>query len=505
MLVAHAGGMLIMIAFFILFLNSGSFDFASFRQAELPGGLKSLVFLLAFAGFGAKAGVVPLHIWMPSAYANAPSHAAALMASVMKKTAIYGILRICIDFLGASVLWWGLLVLFFGAISAVFGVLFALMERDLKRMLAYSSVENVGIILLGIGTGMIGLAENQPVVTLLGFLAALYHVVNHSFFKALLFLGSGSVSLRTQTRDLNQMGGLSRRMPWTSLAFLTGALAISAIPPFNGFVSEWFTYQSFFAASSSQDFAVRVSAPLAAVFLATVGALAAMCFIKAFGGAFTGPAHSEAARHAQEAPGGMVASTLLLAAGCLLLGIGAPLVAPYLSGVAASITGMASLPVAHSVWVYPVEPGQAVLSTPLAAILLSGLLIVPLTVIAAYNGFKAGRRMVDDPWACGYGYSSQMSVSANSFDQPIKTTFRPIYAFRTITQSPFKAIASWSSNAREAMARVEPVIERVITRPTSRLVGYLGEHIQALQMGDIRLYCFYIVFTLAVLLIVIFR
>jgi hydrogenase-4 component B len=245
MLVAHAGGALIMISFFLFFANAGSFDFAAFRQAQLSPVVRDVIFLLAFIGFGAKAGMVPLHIWMPGAYSAAPSHVSALMSSVMKKTAIYGILRVCVDLLGASVLWWGLLVMFFGALSAVLGVLFALAERDLKRMLAYSSVENVGIILLGIGTGMVGLATQQPVVALLGFLAALYHALNHSFFKGLLFLGAGALDYRLHTRDLNQMGGLARRMPWTGLAFLIGALAVAAIPPFNGFVSEWFTYQAF--------------------------------------------------------------------------------------------------------------------------------------------------------------------------------------------------------------------------------------------------------------------
>ena len=505
MLVAHAGGFLIMISFIILFLKTGSFDFSIIRQAQLSSGIRSLVFLLAFIGFGAKAGMVPLHIWMPPAYAAAPTHATALMSSVMKKTAIYGILRVCVDFLGASILWWGLLVMFIGAISAAVGVLFALTERDLKRMLAYSSVENVGIILLGIGTGMVGLAENLPVVALLGFLAALYHVVNHSFFKALLFLTSGSVSFSTNTRDLNQMGGLARRMPWTALAFLTGAFAVSAIPPLNGFVSEWFTYHSFFAASVSQDFAVRVFAPLGAVFLAFAGALAAMCFIKAYGGAFTGPARSVSAAQAEEAPGGMVASSIILAVGCLLLGIGAPLVAPFLADIAASIPAVASLSVADSLWVFPVETSQAILSPPLIAVLLLGLLTFPLILVAVYKGNKAGRRFVDDPWACGYGYSSQMSVSASSFDQPLKGMFHPIYTFREAVRGPLKSIADWSGGARSSIARSEPFIERVITTPIAWLVGTLGKHIQALQMGDIRLYCFYIVFTLAVLLIVIFR
>jgi hydrogenase-4 component B len=505
MLVAHAGGALIMVSFFLFYATAGSFDFAAFSQAQLSPSLRNIIFLLAFIGFGAKAGMVPLHIWMPGAYSAAPSHVSALMASVMKKTAIYGIFRICIDLLGAGILWWGLLVLLFGATSAVLGVLFALAEHDLKRLLAYSSVENVGIILLGIGTGMVGLATTQPIVALLGFLAALYHALNHSFFKGLLFLGAGSLDYGMGTRDLNRMGGLVKRMPWTALAFLTGALAVAALPPFNGFVSEWFTYQALFSASSNPNFAVRVFAPLCAVFLALAGALAAMLYIKAYGGAFTGPARSQSASQAHEAPGAMIASLFILAFGCLVLGLGSPLVAPYLERVAASLPGVTSMPVAASVWVFPAKIDQAILSLPLTAILLLGLLVVPFILIAVYGGYKAGRRTVPDPWSCGYGYKPIMSVSASSFDQPIKLTFRSLYLLRPMIQKPLDTIAVWSRGFREKIARSEPVLESWITRPTARVVQYLGEHIQALQMGDIRKYCLYIILTLAILLIVVFK
>jgi hydrogenase-4 component B len=505
MLVAHAGGALIMLSFFVMYMHSGSFDFSAFRQTHLTSGVRSLVFLLAFFGFGAKAGMVPLHFWTPGAYQAAPADGSALMASVMKKTAIYGILRFCVDLLGASILWWGLMVLFFGALSAVIGVLYALTEKDLKRMLAYSSVENVGIILLGVGVGMIGLATQQLVVTLLGFLAALYHALNHSFFKGLLFLSAGSVQTSLHTQNLNEMGGLARRMPWTALAFLVGALCVAAIPPFNGFVSEWFTYQSFFSASNSLAFSVRVFAPLCAVLLALAGAIAGMVFIKAYGSAFSGPAHSPAASQAVEAPGTMLAGLVFLAVGCLLLGLGAPLLTPTISGVVANLLNIQPLSVAGGVWVYPSGAGQAILSTPLVAILLLGLLTAPLIVIVVYGGFKAGSRKVDDPWACGYGYSSKMSVMASSFDQPMQATFGVLYLPRVLIVKPLKAIAAWGSRARQAIVRAEPRIEKAVTQPTTRAVAYLSQRIQVLQMGDIRLYCLYIILTLVILLIVVFR
>jgi hydrogenase-4 component B len=505
MLVAHAGTALIMVSFFIFYLKAGSFDFAAFRQAQLSPALRNLVFLLSFIGFGAKAGVVPLHIWLPRAHPAAPSPVSALLSGVMINTALYGILRVCVDFLGATVLWWGMLVLFFGALSAILGVLYALAEHDLKRILAYSTVENVGIILLGIGTGMIGLATHQPSVALLGFLAALYHILNHSIFKGLLFLGAGSVDYRLHTRNLNEMGGLGKLMPVTSLTFLVGALAISAIPPLNGFVSEWFMYQSFLTAGSGQDLVVRVALPLCAVLLALTGTLAAMVAIKTYGGAFTGPARSKQAEQAREVPGSMLTGMILLTIICILLGIGAPLVAPYLANVVTGTLNVSTLSVAQGTWVYPIYSGQALLSTPLIAILLLGLLTVPLLVVVIYGGYKAGSRRVKDPWACGYRYSSQMSISASSFDQPIAATFSGAYLLRSAVKKPLELVAAWSRRARETISRGEPVLENIVKQPITWTVEYLGQHIQTLQMGDIQIYCFYIILTLAILLIAIFK
>ncbi|HUI87856.1 MAG TPA: hydrogenase 4 subunit B [Anaerolineales bacterium] len=505
MLVAHAGTALIMLAFFIFYSSTGSFDFAAFRQAQLPPVLRDLVFLLSFIGFGAKAGVVPLHIWLPRAHPAAPSHISALLSGVMIKTAIYGILRVCVDLLGPSFLWWAIVVLVFGAVSAVLGVLYALAEHDIKRVLAYSSVENIGIILLGIGTGMVGLATHQPLVAVLGFLAALYHTLNHAFFKSLLFLGAGAVDYRLHNRNLNDMGGLGKLMPWTGLTFLIGALAIAAIPPFNGFVSEWFTYQAFFAGSGNQEVAVRAALPLCAMILALTGALAAMVAIKTYGGAFAGPARTKQASQALEVPGTMLIGMIFLAIGCIVLGIGAPFIAPNIADVVTRTLNASPVSVAQATWVFPISSGQAWLSTPFILILLIGLLVVPLVLVAVYHGYEAGRRVVKDPWACGYGYSSRMSVSSSNFDQPVAVTFGGIYWLRPAIQRPMDAVVTWSRRVRETFLRMEPGIENMIKQPTTRAVEYLGQQIQALQMGDVRMYCFYIILTLAILLVVIFK
>jgi hydrogenase-4 component B len=504
MLVAHAGAALIMVAFFLLFQQTDSFDFRLWRQAWISPTVKNLAFLLVFIGFGAKAGMVPLHFWTPGAYSAAPNHVSALMSGVMKKTAIYGLLRVSVDLLGVQSWWWGFALLAFGVASTVLGAFYALAEQDIKRLLAYSSVENVGIILMGAGLGMVGLATQLPALVVLGFLAALYHVVNHAFFKGLLFLGAGSVINRVGTPNLNRMGGLARLMPWTALTFLIGAMSVSAIPPFNGFVSEWFTYQTFFSAAQMPLFLMRVFAPLFAVMLALAGAFAVMVYIKAYGGAFTGPARSEAAAEAGEAPIAELASMVYLALGCLILGIGAPLIAPWIANISASFARVPPLIVSNGWQVYPGKMTQAVVSPPLIAVLLLGLVTVPLLVVALYGGRRAGRRNNVEPWACGYGYSLEMSVTAGSFDQPVKDSFRLVYWVRTLVDRPFSYIKGVAQITLGAILRAEPVLEIVVTRPATRLVETAGQWIQGLQMGDIRVYCLYIILTLAIMLIVLF-
>ena len=503
-LVAHVGAAFLMVAFFLFFGTAGSFDFEAIRSTTLSPLLKDIIFVLAFLGFGAKAGMVPLHFWMPDTYAAAPSHASALMSSVMKKTAVYGILRICVDLLGGSVLWWGFTVLTFGALSTLFGAFYALVERDLKRLLAFSSVENIGIILMGVGLGMLGMANRQPVLSVLGFLAALYHLLNHAFFKGLLFLGAGSTIKAAGTRDLNQMGGLGRRMPWTALTFLLGALGVTAIPPLNGFVSEWFTYQALLNAAGNGQFILRVFAPLYAIVLALAGAFAVMVYVKAYGGAFTGPAHSKEAAAAGEASIPALIAMIYLALGTVVLGLGAPWIAPRIAAVAAEVANQPPLAVSSGWAIFPGDALTSIVSTPLVAILLLGLLTIPIIVVAAYGGWRASRRSDVEPWMCGYGYEARMSVRASSFDQPVRVSFQPLYWIRTTVEKPYRIINRSAHAAVNAIHRVEPMVENTVTRPTLRFVEIAGQWIQTLQMGDIRVYCLYIIITLAILLIVLF-
>src|SRR5215813_6916221 len=300
----HVGLALVLVAFVLLIPTSGAASFADLRgaAATLPGGVRSVVFMLAVLGFGAKAGLVPLHVWLPRAHPAAPSHVSALMSGVMVKLGVYGILRLTLDLLGVGPAWWGALLIGLGAASALVGVLYALTEDDLKRLLAYSSVENVGLVFIGLGAGLLFASVGEPAAAMLALAAALYHALNHGVFKGLLFLGAGAVAHAAGTRDMNRLGGLVGRLPWTAACFLVGALAIGGLPPFNGFVSEWLLFQSLLPAIGSAAPYVAPVMTLAVGALALTAGLAAAAFVKAFGITFLALPRSAEAERAHEAP-----------------------------------------------------------------------------------------------------------------------------------------------------------------------------------------------------------
>lgn len=498
--IAHGFSALVLVAFLLLFMETGSLDFAAFRTAAPPSWLASIIFLLAFFGFGAKAGMIPLHAWLPRAHPAAPSNASAMMSGVMIKLGVYGIIRVGVDFLGSSTAWWGWMVLAFGAVSAVLGAFYALAEQDIKRLLAYSSVENIGIILMGAGAGMVGITIHQPVLATVGLLAALYHLLNHATFKGLMFLGAGALLDSLSTRDMAQMGGLGRRMPWTALCFLIGALGISAIPPLNGFVGEWFTYQAFFIAGHGVDFAGRLLGPIAAVMLAITGALALACFFGAWGMIFAGAPRSERAEQARETPAPMLAGMGLLAVSCLIFGLGAPLVAPVLSDIVATLSGAGQLQVASGVLVFRGDPHQAVVSTPLIALLMLGLLTLPLLIAAAYRGRRPTPRIAAEAWACGYQHTPRMTVSSGGLGEPLRVMFRSVYWLHG-RKEPGLAAEAAVADVTAFAARVEPLWDIATTRLAAKGVRQVGRHIQALESGNLRVYCFYIFLALAVLLL----
>ena len=426
LLMAHLGALLILASFAVLYAAGGSFEFDTMRVAPLTPLWASVAFLLALGGFGMKAGLIPLHAWLPEAHPAAPSNVSALMSGVMIKLAIFGFLRVVWDLVGLehTAWWWGGLVLAAGSSSAVGGVMLALQQHDLKRLLAYHSVENIGIIAIGLGLGMIFAHYHYPRLAALGLVAALYHTLNHALFKGLLFMGSGAVMHATHSCDMSRLGGLIRRMPRTAGLFLIGCISISALPPFNGFVSEWLTFQAALMAPQLQGTLLSALIPFSAAMLALAGALAAACFVKVFGVVFQGTARSQAANDAREVNNWMQLGMAVPAALCLLLGILPVWILPLIDAVPRSLI-QASLgaSTANWLWLTPIAQERASYS-PL--IVLAALLIAAGMFLFIH--YRTGEKRRTSSWSCGHPHlNPRMQYTAASFSQPLRRIFADLY------------------------------------------------------------------------------
>lgn len=426
LLMAHLGGLLILGSFAVLYAAGGSFEFDVMRVAPLTPLSASLAFLLALGGFGMKAGLIPLHAWLPEAHPAAPSNVSALMSGIMIKVAIFGFLRVVWDLVGIehTAWWWGGLVLAAGSGSAVGGVLLALQQHDLKRLLAYHSVENIGIIAIGLGLGMIFAHYHYPRLAALGLVAALYHTLNHALFKGLLFMGAGAVMHATRSCDMDKLGGLIRRMPRTAGLFLIGCISISALPPFNGFVSEWLTFQAALMAPQLRGTLLSALIPFSAAMLALAGALAAACFVKVFGVVFQGTARSQAANDAREVDRWMQFGMALPAALCLLLGILPVWILPLIDAVPRTLlqAGLGAS-TASWLWLTPIAQQRASYS-PL--IVLTALLIAAGTFLFIH--YRTGEKRRTVPWSCGHPHlNPRMQYTAASFSQPLRRIFADLY------------------------------------------------------------------------------
>jgi hydrogenase-4 component B len=426
LLLAHVGALVILLSFGVLAAFGGGLTFDQMRVAKLSPLWASIGFACAFIGFGTKSGMVPLHVWLPEAHPVAPSHISALMSGAMIKMGIYGMVRVIFDLIG-DVQWeWGMVVLIIGTASSVLGVLYALMQHDLKRLLAYHSIENIGIILMGLGMSMIFLGSGHKLLGTLGLIAALYHTLNHALFKALLFLGAGSVLYRTHARDLDHMGGLIHRMPVTAFFFLVGCVAISALPPFNGFVSEWLTFQTALQSPALENGLLRSTIPFAAALLALTGALAAACFVKAFGIAFLGKARTRRVDRAREVPVGMLGGMGLLAGLCLLLGVFPSTVIETMAPITQMLVH-AALPSATAqgwLWLTPISAKVASYSAPF--VLVAIVVVFGLGYVFLRRGTDPARR--SEPWDCGFGgLTPRMQYTSTAFSQPIRRVFQGVW------------------------------------------------------------------------------
>ncbi|HOX03587.1 MAG TPA: hydrogenase 4 subunit B [Candidatus Paceibacterota bacterium] len=502
---SHAGTAGLILGFLILHQASGTWGFDGFASlgGRLPASLRNVCFLLFLFGFGVKAGMVPLHIWLPAAHPVAPSNVSALMSGVLIKTGIYGLVRVSFDWLGAPPSWWGGAVLAIGTISALLGVLFALMEHDLKRLLAYHSIENIGIILMGLGASMMFLHWGRPALAALALIAGLYHTINHASFKALLFLGAGAVLHATHTRNMEEMGGLARRMRWTALFFLVGAVAISALPPLNGFVSEWLTYQSLLQGFGASSSLLRLMLPLSGAMLALTGALAAACFVKAFGITFLAQPRSAHARSALEAPAPMLAGQAILTAACVFLGLFPMLLLRLFDPLTLQLTGQQlsqQLVAARGMAIAAIAPQGGAVSTLGIALMLVCLLPAPL---AAWLLFGRRTRMrVGPTWDCGLrGLTPHMQYTATGFSKPLRMIFKALFRPRREVQREYDFSPYFATTIRFE-SHVEEPFQTRIYRPLKWLVLRASRRLRALQAGSIQAYLIYIFVTLVALLLV---
>jgi hydrogenase-4 component B len=501
---SHIGTGCIMLGFLLLFRASGDYGFAGFHALgdKMSAGPRNAAFLLFLVGFGIKAGIIPLHIWLPVAHPAAPSNVSAIMSGVIIKTGIYGLTRVFFDFLGTPPNWWGVTVLAIGTVSAVLGVLYALMEHDLKRLLAYHSIENIGIILMGLGASLMFLHSGHPLLASLALIAGMYHTINHAVFKGLLFLGAGAILHATHTRNMEDMGGLAKRMPQTAFFFLVGAVAISALPPLNGFVSEWLTYQSLLQGFGTTPSLIRLMFPLSGAMLALTGALAAACFVKAYGITFLAQPRSEHAEHAHEAPWPMLAGQGILAVACVFLGLFPTVFLKLLDPLTQQLTGQqlsAQLSSAQGLVLSGVAASGGTVSTLGLALMAVCLLPVPLGLWLVFGRGTKTRR--GPTWDCGLqGLTPRMEYTATGFSKPIRMIFKALFRPRREVQREYDFSPYFAKTLRFE-SHVEEVFQTRIYRPFYGMVWYLSRRMRALQAGSLQAYLIYIFVTLLALLI----
>ncbi len=492
LLMAHLGALCILLSFGVLQGGSWQFTFDAMRHASLTPFWATVAFLLALIGFGAKAGLVPLHVWLPDAHPAAPSPVSAMMSGLMLKTAIYGLLRVSFDLLHIPFWQWGVLVLALGLFSAIFGAIFAAVQTDMKRLLAYSSIENVGLIFTAIGLAMLFTAVDMRLFAALALTAALIHALNHSLFKSLLFLATGSVLHATKQRSLGKLGGLIRHMPWVGTLALIGTLAIAGLPPLNGFVSEWLLLQAFLFTPRIPHAFINMLIPLGAAVLALTFALAAYVMVKFYGIIFLGKPRETSLDHAHDANWFERIGLAWLSLGCILIGVQPQLALSIAGSVTRMLIGSAPMS-SQSIWqIAPIAPEQASYS---GAIFLAGILGVVAITFLAVRFFAHGRIRRTPAWDCGYPWqNARMQDTAEGFGQPIRHMFDAFFRIRRELPEPDDTIPHYS-------IQIEDRVWRALYLPVQRAVQGLADAIGILQGGRLSIYLLYSFLTLLGLLV----
>lgn len=506
-LVAHIGAMLILLSFGIIagytsgFDNFSGYTFAEMRKTSLPLPLATAAFFLSFAGFAAKAGVVPLHVWLPEAHPAAPSNVSALMSGVMLKTAIYGIIRITFDIIHTQQWWWGGLVLALGLVSAIYGVLFAYVENDVKRLLAYSSVDNIGIILVGLGLSMMFTSFNSPLLASLALAASLLHVINHAMFKGLLFMGAGAVVHSTHEKNMEKMGGLIHKMPVTAAFFLIGCMAISSLPPLNGFVSEWLTFQAFLMSTSLPNRVLTLLIPLGAALMALAAALTAATFVKMYGVVFLGHPRVQHAREPHDPGFAMKLAMGMAASACILMGVFPTVIIEALGGVTLKLTGGAIETESHPyhwLWLVPMSADRASYSAP---IVFLGMLVF---IGGAWFLLNTRPRTVRKAplWDCGFQkITSRMQYNSSSFAMPIRRILGFVFSVREVIRPPQSGLRPSQVRNSTYRLRIRDRIWNLAYQPVANASFWIARLAGKLQHGRIQIYILYSFVTIITLLL----
>lgn len=505
LVMTHIGTVFIIVAFLLLYKHTGSFDFTLIKSAAglIPQSVKNAVFVLAMIGFGTKAGLIPFHIWLPSAHPAAPSHVSGLMSGVMIKTGIYMMIRIFIDLLQPIPTWWGLSVLVIGSVSAVLGVLYALTEHDIKRLLAYHSIENIGIILLGVGSALTFSSLGMMPLSVLGLTAALFHTLNHATFKSLLFLGAGSVINQTHTRNMEEYGGLIAYMPQTAVFFLVGSMAISALPPFNGFFSEWLTFQSLFQGIIQLSAIGKFIFILSAGALALTGGLALACFVKAFAATFLARPRSTEIRNTKESPVSLLVGMGALSALCLLFGIFSSYVVSIVAKVGNSLSVFLQAPSFVSSFPGPaisIGDGFAAVSAPALFVFLA--LVILLALLFFANALNRKQKVsFAATWDCGTDLTPRMEITAMGFARSI------VVIFQNLLRTNMKREVEYHDPETRHFPKSISVIsdthnmyEQYFYKPLHNLTNEAALQVKKIQSGNVNAYMLYILIALIVLL-----
>jgi formate hydrogenlyase subunit 3/multisubunit Na+/H+ antiporter MnhD subunit len=499
LLMASFGTLALLFAFGVLSGAQGDYDFETIRATPHGGPMGTLVLALALVGAGSKAGLVPLHVWLPLAHPAAPSHISALMSGVMTKVAIYAVIRIVFDLVGSPEWWWSLVLLIVGGVSSVMGVLYALLQQDLKRLLAYSTVENVGLVFAGLGLALAFSANGVTGAAALAFTAALLHVINHTVFKSLLFFGAGAVLASTGLRDIGKLGGLIHRLPQTSFVCLVGSAAISALPPFNGFASEWMTFQAVLLSPETAQWGLKLAIPAVGALLALSAALAGACFIRFFGLTFLGRARGPEAEAAREVDVFSLAAMYALAALALLLGIFPGFAIDGLQPVAQAMVGDAMPRQIDDAWlsIVPIDQGRSSYNGLLVFVFICLSAALTILAIHALASLKVRR---SDPWDCGYpDLSPNTQYSASSFAQPIRRVFATLVfqAHETVKMPPPGAISPASHKVE-----IRDLIWDALFAPIGVVIFFAAERLNRLQFLTIRRYLGLVFYALISLLLI---